>query len=613
MFGTAQTVQVSPVRQNLVIPTDDRYASRLLTKECGFSFYYPYNEKFKGNEELYRNHHYQLSDLLVTKLHTNHEERATNVKVEQILEKVHNNVETEKWFDGAWSLMRQVKRIKENDQKVIYEIIREFGLNPAEFKREFKPHQLQSLALHIVLGYSNNWGQMRTGKTPPAIVYNTALYLKGEIQRCLVVCPASIKWTWYDELAKDLDPMYQTLSHVVEGTKVKRIELLNKPGIFHIINYESLRATIEETHEALQGLSYSMVLDECQYVKNESKRTTAVKSLYDSDNPPYRSVMLSGTPVANTPVDVARPVSMTAPGLLCRNMPDFYERYTQQITAYKVHYLYGALESVQDKMARCSIRALREDCGFDFGLMLDPQILKMGERQNRIYKDIQTLLRAELAGMDGFATTIRVRSFLSQTLKLVQVTDGFLYDDVGNALWLPDKDNAKLKWLDGYIKDYLADIKKLVIFSRFKCVLRKLEERYKQYGAIRVDGDVKKSSIRNDLVNRFRYEDDCQIILMNTIVAMGQDLNPATFAVAYDRMFYLMPNEQADARITGMNQTGESTIMPLVCKDTVDEALVFKVLPEKRKNADAVMGDHGKTTPKISGGITYQDLLTLVG
>ncbi|KKL60748.1 hypothetical protein LCGC14_2202190, partial [marine sediment metagenome] len=449
--------------------------------------------------------------------------------------------------------------------------------------------------------------------TPPAIIYNTALYLKGEIQRCLVLCPASVKWTWYEELAKDLDPMFQSLSYVIEGTKAKRIELLNKPGIFHIMNYESLRATIEETHEALQGLLYSFVGDECQYIKNDSKRTMAVKSLFDSDNPPYRSILMSGTPVANTPIDVARPVNMTTPGLLCRNMPDFYERYTQQETAYKVNYLHGALESICDKLARCSIRALRADCGFDFGLILDPQMLSMGERQNRIYRDIQTLLRAELAGMDGFATTVRVRSFLSQTLKLVQVTDGFLYDNKGNALWLPDKDNAKLKWLDGYINDYLPDIEKLVIFSRFKAVLRKLEDRYQKHGVVRVDGDVKKSKERNQLVNRFQNEKGCKIILMNTIVAMGMDLNPATFGVAYDRMFYLMPNEQADARITGINQTGESTIMPLVCKDTVDEALVFKVLPKKREQADAVMGDHGKTTPKISGGITYNDLLDLVG
>ena len=94
---------------------------------------------------------------------------------------------------------------------------------------------------------------------------------------------------------------------------------------------------------------------------------------------------------------------------------------------------------------------------------------------------------------------------------------------------------------------------------------------------------------------------------------MGQDLNPAQFAVAFDRMFYLMPNEQADARITGMKQAGEATIMPLVCQKTVDDALVFKVLPKKRKDAATVLGDSEESMPKMMSGITVQDLFDLVG
>ena len=110
---------------------------------------------------------------------------------------------------------------------------------------------------------------------------------------------------------------------------------------------------------------------------------------------------------------------------------------------------------------------------------------------------------------------------------------------------------------------------------------------------------------------------------MNTRVAKGQDLNPCQFIIPYDRLFWLEPNEQADTRIVGIRQKAEGTIMPLVCvhpnkknaKDlTVDEALVYDILPNKRKMAATVYGDsEAETTQLKSTAITKDDILKLVG
>jgi len=628
MVRDIKLYQANPHRTNLAISVTESYARKKLMFTTGLTWHGPYQKQWKEEPEWYRHYHYRMSDLMASRLSEpilatdgNTVEYEDQFR-EQIYSYVMDNPVAVSWYNKSVDLLHTIKCVKAMDMRIIKAIIADFGLNPDEFKRTLRPWQLQSLALYILLGYSDNWGQQRTGKTPPTIIYNTALYLKREIELCLVVVPASITWGWWDELELDLDTVYQTLSHVVEGPKTKRVALLKRPSIFKIIGYDSFRCTVDEIQETLDGVSYSIVLDESQYVKNQSLRTAAVKLLFDSDNPPKYACFLSGTAVANTPIDVHRPVNLTAPSLLCRDEDDFKAVYTTDWGG-KLEYKQGAIEEISNRMSRCSVRATRAKCDLEIGLVIDPQVVIMSERQTKIYRDIQTVLRTQVLAESGELVGIKVSSMLARIQKLIQVTDGFLYDADSKPIWLPEKDNPKLRWLDGYVDDYLYDIEKLVVYSRFTAVLQMLEGRYKQHGVVRVDGTVTNAHTRNDLVKQFVNEAETRIILMNTRVAKGQDLNPAQFIIPYDRLFWLEPNEQADTRITGMRQQAEGTIMPLVCvypdqknqkEATIDEALVYDILPKKREMAATVYGDDEKDTLQLkSTAITKADILKLVG
>ena len=605
-LGTATTVQVNPHRVNLAIPTEDRYPMYKLL-DIGFTFNYKYTERWRGTP-LYDINHYQLPELLVSRLSHPDAKPILNTDWDE---------KASGWLSRAEQLLAQVKAIKNMDMAMIEMVIREWGLDPENFPLPLRDHQLQSLALYILLGYANNWGQMRTGKTPPTIIYAYSLFIKQLVDTIICVVPNSIKHLWHTELGRFTNSIVPRISKVIEGTKKKKKELWLNGAIFKIVNYESLRADIDVVHKALEDKRYALVLDEAHAVKNYSKQTTAVQSLVNQRrNPPYSLIALSGTPVANKPQDVCRVVQMTAPGMLGATFDDFARRYCylggytgSQITGYRK----DALHEIQQQMARISVRALRAEVNMDLGKVIQPQELEMSKAQREVHDDLLKTLRAELYAWDGAFTQVRINSFLAQMMKLQQVTAGFLYDNHGLVHWIEDRNNPKLKWLDMFLDEYIEDIGKVVVACKFVPVIEYLTRRYTKYGAVNIFGGVKPED-RERRMMQFKESADTKVIVVNIATTEGLDLNPAQFMVFVTQDFYPLKNWQTEDRITGYNQVGEATIIPLVCSNSID-VNVQTILDRKQLWFDAVMGDEGKTTPAvIEGGlsISKDDLFELV-
>src|SRR4030042_4839668 len=90
-------------------------------------------------------------------------------------------------------------------------------------QKHFQNHQLQALALYIATnGRCANFGQMRTGKTPPTILYAYWAILQKQVDCCIAVVPNQNKWLWQTEIGKVLPEWVTSLVKVVEGTKVKK-------------------------------------------------------------------------------------------------------------------------------------------------------------------------------------------------------------------------------------------------------------------------------------------------------------------------------------------------------------------------------------------------------
>jgi hypothetical protein len=105
----------------------------------------------------------------------------------------------------------------------------------------------------------------------------------------LVVCPASLKAEWGEQIARFTDRSARS----VFGARPARLAAYREPPFFTIVNYEQVLGDAADLNEILHP--DVVVLDEAQRIKNwQIKTARRVKSLRS----PYAFV-LTGTPVEN--------------------------------------------------------------------------------------------------------------------------------------------------------------------------------------------------------------------------------------------------------------------------------------------------------------------------
>ncbi len=131
------------------------------------------------------------------------------------------------------------------------------------------------------------------GKTVQAIEYMRRHILP---KRVLIVCPASMKLVWRNEVEKwapGVWPCVWPCEH---------------PGDVDIINYDIL----ERHKDKLMDFPYELlILDECQYIKSAGAKRT--KAVHEIARHIPRRILLSGTPLINRPQELWSPLHTINP------------------------------------------------------------------------------------------------------------------------------------------------------------------------------------------------------------------------------------------------------------------------------------------------------------
>ena len=105
----------------------------------------------------------------------------------------------------------------------------------------------------------------------------------------LVVCPASLKAEWEEQIGRFADRPSKTIF----GPRADRLQEYRRPTFFNIVNYEQVLADAEDINAILAP--NVVVLDEAQRIKNwQTKTARRIKQL----SSPYAFV-LTGTPLKN--------------------------------------------------------------------------------------------------------------------------------------------------------------------------------------------------------------------------------------------------------------------------------------------------------------------------
>ena len=421
--------------------------------------------------------------------------------------------------------------------------------------------------------------EMGTGKTLISIGIAGQLYLKNEIKKLLIVAPLSITRVWEEEFAKFADFEYQAT--VLEGSSKKKNEELrnlfgNKLQVA-IINYESCWRMEKEIAEWKPDM---IICDESSKIKNPQAKQS--KALHRLGKLSKHNIILTGTPVTNTPLDFFSQYKFLDENIFGGSYYSFRARYAV-MGGYGNHQVVGYknLQELTEKAHKIAFRITKKEA-LDLPEQVDTtRYVELEPTSRAIYNQVERDSYAELDKGE-----IVTRNVLTKLLRLSQITGGYItsdYTDMAEQI-----SSAKINALEDIVDECIDANKKLVVFARFipeiDAITKMLNKRKIKYALIR--GDVKD---RAGEVDKFQNDKETKIFIGQLqTTGMGLTLTASDTAVFYSLSYNFADYEQAKARIHRIGQKNTCTYIHLIAKNTIDEK-VMEALSKKKNIADLVV------------------------
>lgn len=418
--------------------------------------------------------------------------------------------------------------------------------------------------------------EMGCGKTLTAIAIMGALYCQHKITRVLVVAPSSVCSVWPHDLAAFAAFPYEV--RVLLGEKKQRLEALHSltdyPNtanrlLVAVINYEATHR--EGIFEALEGYAADLIIcDESQRIKNpRAAQSRAVQML--GDRAACR-LILSGTPVQNSVIDLYSQYRFLDPGVFGANFYAFRNRYCQ-MGGYGGHEVVGfqQMDELVRKEHSIALRVTKAECLDLPGQTFVRRYVQLEPAAQRLYAQIARASCAELENGEHVTASI----VLTKLLRLMQLTGGFVQADGGDRP--RPAGSAKLDALADILEDYVQEAgQKLVVFARFRpeiaAICQLLEQRGIRYG--RIDGEVPMDQ-RGAIVETFQQDPGVKVFVAQIQTAgLGITLHAASAAVFYSLDFNYANYAQALARIHRIGQAQPVTYIHLLAEHTVDDQVL---------------------------------------
>ncbi len=295
--------------------------------------------------------------------------------------------------------------------------------------------------------------QQGTGKTPLAIARiclegmrtRAGKFGKKRMMRTLIICPRQARANWQNEIERFT--VVPAKISVARGGLYRRIKAIvdavreEKDCVFGacIMSYES----IENTWEAVGKVPWDLVvMDESHYIKNQgTKRFQSAKKLRDIS---YRRMILTGTPITNTPMDLWSQFEFLDDGLSgfmsFKNYRRFYGKF-EKMKGQSVERLTGLknIPLMQERLTRLCFSITKKEADLNLPeKTFDLYEVQMTKVQAEAYKTLQTQLAFELE-QSKYDKTLTADHILTRLLRLAQITSGHIkwdddVDEDGNVI-----------------------------------------------------------------------------------------------------------------------------------------------------------------------------------
>jgi hypothetical protein len=458
---------------------------------------------------------------------------------------------------------------------------------PLEWPGIFYPYQRDGIRAlvhspRLLLG-----DDMGLGKTVQAIAALRLLFYRREVERALVVTPASLLEQWRREIAR-WAPELRVM--VVQGPPEDRAWRWHYRAHVSLTSYETLRADVtgSPTCGPCREPWSVVALDEAQKIKNrDTDAARACKRL-----PRQRSWALTGTPIENRPEDVLSILEFVMGGDPEQGQADRTPRLTVG-------------PALRAALGQFHLRRRKADVLQDLPpKIVTDLVLPLTRPQRQAYERAEQEGVVELRERDGSAgrTPARIENVLALITRLKQICN---FAPSGGA-------SAKMDDLDGRLEELAAAGNKALVFTQYagaESGVRRIAERLRRFSPLIYTGDMSPRE-RAGAVERFQ-ESEAHPVLILSLQAGGHGLNlqRASYVFHFDRSWNPAVERQAEDRSYRLGQTQPVNVYRYVMVDTIEER-IDALLKEKTRLFEQLLDG---TSLDVTRLFDQRDLFGLFG
>jgi len=445
--------------------------------------------------------------------------------------------------------------------------------------------------------------EMGLGKSAQSIAW---LQLRKELSPVIIIVPASIKLNWKKELNMWLEPGSYNL-YLISGRpnpnekyeQYKNHQVTQAKNGFKrdiiIINYDIL-SNITETKKVLNPnsgllkkikvevknsgwISFLLKIkpqviigDEIHYIKNnDTLRTKAFLKL--CKKVPH-VIGLSGTPIINRPIEFYNSIKVINPNIF----PSYW--------SYAKKY--------------CG--ASNNGWGWNYNGATNTEELHEIVTKHVMLRRKKSEVLKELPPKTRAVIPIELNNQKEYFRAKKNIINWILYNEgeekakkASNAEILVEFEKLKQLAVKGkmnsciqWIKDFIDNDEKLVVFTTHKEIINELSEAFKNI-SVKLDGSTSLKN-RQLAVDRFQSDDEIRLFLGNVKAAgVGITLTAASSTCFIELPWTVGETDQAEDRVHRIGQEAENVnAYYLLAEDTI-EIEIAELLDEKRKVTSAVL------------------------
>ena len=408
-------------------------------------------------------------------------------------------------------------------------------LNSLDLPDPLRPYQWTGVRFLIGSDSALLADEMGLGKTVQVAVAFNILFRRGNLNRALVVAPASLKLNWYEELSKwAVGPSVQR----VLGDAEDRQAYYRLPINILIVSYEQIRADV-------MGLVNNVffdvvVLDEAQRIKNPASRMALSCKLLGR----RRSWALTGTPVENKLDDLISIFRFVKTGVLHEGL---------------------SRTEIHARMQPHFLRRRKGEVLQELPPVIDQEIhLELEGQQLRAYL-MAWERRFDRPGLQSSVDLLAIITKLKQLCN---------YDPESG-------ESVKLGALESIMDDLVAEDDKVIVFSQYVRTLEWLSTKIEGVPHELFHGALSQAD-RGQVLERFRQQPGPRVLLMSLRAGgVGLNIQEASTVVLFDRWWNPAVENQAVQRAHRFGRTRPLHAIRFLVLDSIEER-ISTILGEKQ-------------------------------